>query len=139
MIFHLVNQYLHIKIFRNSQVETYLKIKNIKLWARVGVLEEERELGQLFNLDVFLWANFENCTQNDNIDSTVDYSKLVQILKYQSKKIYCYTIEKYSNEILKVIDEEFKLNRIKIILTKCKPPIMGFDGEVSIVRVFENN
>ena len=80
MIFHLVNQYLHIKIFRNSQVETYLKIKNIKLWARVGVLEEERELGQLFNLDVFLWANFENCTQNDNIDSTVDYSKLVQIL-----------------------------------------------------------
>ena len=27
-------------------METYLKIKNIKLWARVGVLEEERELGQ---------------------------------------------------------------------------------------------
>ena len=139
MIFHLVNQYLHIKIFRNSQVETYLKIKNIKLWARVGVLEEERELGQLFNLDVFLWADFENCTQNDAIHSTVDYSKLVKILKHQSKKIYCYTIEKYSNEILKVIDEEFNLNRIKIILTKCKPPIMGFDGEVSIVRVFENN
>ena len=120
-------------------METYLKIKNIKLWARVGVLEEERELGQLFNLDVFLWADFENCTQNDAIHSTVDYSKLVKILKHQSKKIYCYTIEKYSNEILKVIDEEFKLNSIKIILTKCKPPIMGFDGEVSIVRVFENN
>ena len=120
-------------------METYLKIKNIKLWARVGVLKEERELGQLFNLDVILWADFQNCTENDDIKKTVDYSKLVEILKYQSKKIICFTIEKYSNEILKIIDEEFQLSRIKIILTKCRPPIIGFDGEVSIVRVFENN
>ena len=68
-----------------------------------------------------------------------DYSKLVEILKFQSKKICCFTIEKYSNEILKIIDKEFQLSRIKIILTKCKPPIIGFDGEVSIVRDFENN
>ena len=120
-------------------METYLKIKDIKLWARVGVLKEERDFGQLFSLDVFLWTDFESCTQNDDIKSTVDYSKLVEILKYQSKKICCLTIEKYSNEILKIIDEEFQLSRIKIILTKCKPPITGFDGEVSIVRVFENN
>ena len=120
-------------------METYLKITNIKLWARVGVLEEERKLGQLFSLDIFLWADFKKCTQNDDIKSTVDYSKLVEILKNQSKKICCLTIEKYSNEILKIIDQEFQLSRIKIILTKCKPPIIGFDGEVSIVRDFENN
>ena len=120
-------------------METFLKIENIKLWARVGVLEEERELGQLFNLDVFLWTDFENCTQNDDIKQTVDYSKLIEILKLQSKKINCFTIEKYSNEILKVIGEEFQINRIKIILTKCKPPITGFDGKVSLVRVLENN
>jgi len=118
---------------------TYLKIKDIKLWSRVGVLKEERESGQLFSLDVFLWTDFEKCTLNDDIKSTVDYSKLVEILKKQSVKICCYTIEKYSNEILKIIDKEFELRRIKIILTKCKPPITGFDGKVSIVRVFENN
>ena len=120
-------------------METYLKIKDIELWARVGVLEEERVLGQLFSLDIFLWADFEKCTQNDDIKKTVDYSILVEILKDQSKKICCFTIEKYSNEILKTICEKFKFSRIKIILTKCKPPIIGFDGEVSIVRVFENN
>tara|TARA_Y100000991_G_scaffold193739_1_gene161960 strand:+ start:111 stop:473 length:363 start_codon:yes stop_codon:yes gene_type:complete len=119
-------------------METYLKVKKIKLWSRVGVLEEERVLGQLFSLDVFLWTDFENSTLNDDIKSTVDYSKLVEILKNQSKKINCLTIEKYSNEILKIIDKEFKLSRIKIILTKCSPPIVGFDGEVSIVRVLEN-
>ena len=40
-------------------METFLKIENIKLWARVGVLEEERELGQLFILDIFLWTGLQ--------------------------------------------------------------------------------
>ena len=120
-------------------METFLKIKNIKLWARVGVLDEERELGQLFTLDIFLWTDFEKCTVNDDIEKTIDYSKLVQILKDHSKKIYCFTIEKYSNEILEIIDQEFKLSKVKIILTKCNPPITGFDGRVSIVRILENN
>ena len=139
MIFHPVRCSIHIKIFKTIKMETFLKIENIKLWARVGVLDEERELGQLFMLDIFLWTDFEKCTVNDDIKKTVDYSKLVQILKNQSKKIYCFTIEKYSNAILEVIDQEFKLSKIKIILTKCNPPITGFDGKVSIVRILENN
>ena len=139
MIFHLVSLFILIRIFKFCKVETFLKIENIKLWARVGVLDEERELGQLFSLDIFLWTDFEKCTVNDDIEKTVDYSKLVQILKDQSKKIYCFTIEKYSNSILEIINQEFKLSKIKIILTKCNPPITGFDGKVSIVRILENN
>jgi len=120
-------------------METFLKSENIKLWSRVGVLDEERELWQLFILDIFLWNDFEKCTVNDDIKKTIDYSKLVQILKDQSKKIYCFTIEKYSKEILEIINQEFKLSKVKIILTKCNPPITGFDGKVSIVRILENN
>ena len=139
MIFHLVRLSILIKIFKILMKEAFLKIENIKLWARVGVLDEERILGQLFSLDIFLWTDFENCTVNDDIKKTVDYSKIVQILKDQSKKIYCFTIEKYSNEILEIIDQKFKLSKIKIILTKCNPPITGFDGKVSIVRILEKN
>jgi len=139
MIFQPVKLSIHIKIFKTFLMETFLKIENIKLWARVGVLDEERKLGQLFSLDIFLWTDFEKCTVDDDVKKTVDYSKLIQILKDQSMKIYCFTIEKYSNAILEIIDQEFKLSKIKIILTKCNPPITGFDGKVSIVRIIENN
>ena len=139
MIFHQERLSIRIKIFRILKMETFLKIENIKLWARVGVLDEEREFGQLFILDIFLWTDFEKCSVNDDIEKTIDYSKLVQILKDQSKKIYCFTIEKYSKEILEIIDQEFKLSKVKIILTKCNPPITGFDGKVSIVRILEKN
>ena len=138
MIFHQERLPIHIKIFKNIlKMETFLKIENIKLWTRVGVLDKERKLGQLFSLDIFLWTDFEKCTSNDDVKQTVDYSKLVEILKDQSKKIFCFTIEKYSNAILEIIDSEFKLSKIKIILTKCNPPIIGFDGKVSIVRILE--
>ena len=86
-----------------------------------------------------MWTDFEKCSANDDINKTVDYSKLVEIVKGQSKKIYCFTIEKYSNSNLEIIYKEFKLSKIKIILTKCNPPIIGFDGKVSIVRFLENN
>ena len=119
-------------------METFLQIENIKLWARVGVLDEERRSGQLFSLDIFLWTDFEQCTSNDDVTKSVDYPKLVEILKSQSKKIYCFTIEKYSNAILETIGKEFQFSKIKIILTKCNPPITGFDGKVSIVRILEN-
>ena len=97
-------------------METFLKIENIKLWARVGVLDEERKLGQSFSLDIFLWSDFENCTANDDIKKTIDYSKLVAILKDQSKKIYCFTIEKYSNAILEILKMEtfLKIENIKL-------------------------
>ena len=139
MIFHLERPSTLMRISNFYKMETFLKIENIKLWAKVGVLEEERELGQLFSLDIFLWADFEECTANDDITKTIDYSKLVEILKGQSNKINFFTIEKYSKAILEIIDNEFKLSKIKIILTKCKPPIIGFGGNVSIVRILENN
>ena len=42
--------------------KNFLKIEKIELWTRVGVLEQERKLGQLFNLDILLWSDFDECS-----------------------------------------------------------------------------
>tara|TARA_Y100000589_G_scaffold231365_1_gene218831 strand:- start:607 stop:972 length:366 start_codon:yes stop_codon:yes gene_type:complete len=116
--------------------ETFLEIKNIKIWARVGVLIEERKFGQLFALDVSLWSDFNNCSKTDDLNFTIDYSVLIKEIKTHSMNFSCFTIEKYSSEILKIIVEKFSPKRLKIKLTKCNPPIAGFTGEVSIIRFF---
>tara|TARA_B100000900_G_scaffold287325_1_gene246344 strand:- start:1142 stop:1507 length:366 start_codon:yes stop_codon:yes gene_type:complete len=116
--------------------KNFLKIEKIELWARVGVLEQERKLGQLFNLDILLWSDFDECSENDDLKATIDYSLIIKKVKAHSKKFSCLTIEKYSEEILKIIKSEFNVDRIKIILTKCKPPIEGFQGKVSIVKFY---
>ena len=117
--------------------KNFLKIEKIELWARVGVLEQERKLGQLFNLDILLWSDFDECSENDDIKATLDYSLIIQKVKSHSKNFSCFTIEKYSEEIIKIIRIGFNPDRIKITLTKCRPPIDGFNGKVSIVKYFE--
>ena len=117
--------------------KNFLKIEKIELWARVGVLEKERKFGQLFNLDILLWSDFDECSENDDIKKTLDYSLIIHKVKSHSKNFSCFTIEKYSDEIIKIIQRGFNPDRIKIILTKCQPPIEGFNGKVSIVKFFE--
>ena len=117
--------------------KNFLKIEKIELWARVGVLEQERKYGQLFSLDIFIWSDFDKCSENDNLDTTLDYSLIIKNIKDHSKQVYCFTIEKYSEEIIKIIKDKFNPTKIKIILTKCNPPISGFNGTVSIVKFFE--
>ena len=117
--------------------ETYLKIQNIKLWARVGVLDKEREFGQLFSLDLVLWSDFEKCALTDDVNETIDYSSLISDIKVHSKNFSCKTIEKYSSEILNLVIKRYKPTRLEILLTKCKPPIIGFDGQVTIMKSYE--
>tara|TARA_B100000073_G_C23519351_1_gene487222 strand:+ start:191 stop:553 length:363 start_codon:yes stop_codon:yes gene_type:complete len=119
-------------------METFLKIQDIKFWSRVGVLDSERELGQLFSLDIFLWANFDECSEKDNLATSIDYSILIDLIKNLARNFSCFTIEKFSDEILHTVNQKFKPTRIKIILTKCNPPINGFNGEVSIVKDLKN-
>tara|TARA_B100000674_G_C37918956_1_gene952334 strand:+ start:222 stop:590 length:369 start_codon:yes stop_codon:yes gene_type:complete len=117
--------------------DSFIKIEKLKIWAKVGVLEEERSLGQLFSFDIFLWSDFEKSSQTDDIKDTIDYSNLVADIKDYSKNFSCFTIEKYSYEIMELIKNRYNADRIKIVLTKCHPPIIGFDGNVSIERMFE--
>tara|TARA_Y100001978_G_scaffold194683_1_gene202061 strand:- start:413 stop:775 length:363 start_codon:yes stop_codon:yes gene_type:complete len=118
--------------------DNFLEIENIKIWARVGVLPKEREFGQIFSLNITLWADFDECTQNDDINSTIDYSILINLLKTHAKDFSCKTIEKYSHEISQLIFKRFKPQRLKVSLTKCNPPIIGFNGQVSITRTYES-
>ena len=116
--------------------DTFLEIKDIKIWARVGVFIDERKFGQLFSLDISLWSDFSKCSNTDDLSSTIDYAVLIKDIKTHSINFSCLTIEKYSSEILRIIVKKFNPERIKIKLTKCKPPIAGFTGKVSIIRSF---
>ena len=119
--------------------DTFLKVENIELWARVGFLDKERKFGQLFILDISFWRDFEKCTKNDDLKLTIDYSLLVKELKLHARSFSCFTIEKYSDKLIEIIKEKFDPNKIIISLKKANPPIIGFKGSVSIVRIFEKD
>ncbi len=119
---------------RNSSTLSSISVNNINLWAHVGVLDQERLLGQDFILDFTIWLDIENSSMNDDLKSTIDYSLGVKSLQKLSFKIDCMTIEYFSEKILDELELLYGPLPTEICLTKSSPPIDGFDGSVSITR-----
>jgi len=111
-----------------------IHIKDINLWAHVGVLESERIHGQSFLLDISFWLDLNESSKLDQLDKTIDYSEAIKAIKTLSFEIKCLTIEHFSDQILNLLESLYGPIPIHILLTKCSPPIHGFTGTVLIEK-----
>ena len=117
--------------FHNSSA---IHIKDINLWAHVGVLESERINGQSFVLDISFWLDLEASSKLDKLDKSIDYSEAIKAVQKLSFEINCLTIEYFSDQILNVLESLYGKIPINILLKKCSPPINGFTGSVLIEK-----
>ena len=117
--------------FNHSSV---IHIKDLNLWAHVGVLDSERLHGQSFVLDVSFWLDLEESSKLDKLDKSIDYSEAIKAVQQLSYKINCLTIEYFSDQILNVLESLYGRVPISIKLKKCSPPIDGFNGSVLIEK-----
>jgi len=111
-----------------------IHIKDVNLWAHVGILESERINGQSFVLDISLWLDLDESSKTDNLDKSIDYSKVVKAVQKLSFDIKCFTIEYFSDQILSLLETLCGQVPLKIMLKKCSPPIDGFTGSVLIEK-----
>ncbi len=109
-------------------------MKGLRLWAHVGVLEEERVLGQWFELDFSIWHDMENASATDDLSLSIDYSIGIKELQQLSFEINCFTIESFSEQILNCLENLYGPLPMKVFLRKCSPPVPGFTGVVGIER-----
>ena len=117
--------------FNNSSA---IHIKDINLWAHVGVLESERINGQNFVLDISFWLNLDESSKLDQLDKSIDYSEAIKAVQKLSFEIKCLTIEYFSDQILNVLESLYGQVPMNIMLKKCSPPIHGFSGCVLIEK-----
>ena len=116
------------------QHSSAIHIKDINLWAHVGVLESERINGQNFVLDISFWLNLDESSKLDQLDKSIDYSEAIKAVQKLSFEIKCLTIEYFSDQILNLLESLYGPVPINISLKKCSPPIEGFTGSVLIEK-----
>ena len=117
--------------FHNSSA---IHIKDINLWAHVGILESERINGQSFLLDISFWLDLNESSKLDQLDQSIDYSEAIKAVQKLSFDIKCLTIEYFSDQILNLLESLFGQIPMNIMLKKCSPPINGFTGSVLIEK-----
>ncbi len=112
--------------------EGVIHVSQLKLWSHVGVLEEERINGQWFSLDFSLRLNLDAAAKSDNLEFSADYSLAIKALQSFAFEFYCLTIEHFSEQILLNLEALYGPVPMFIRLSKCSPPVAGFNGSVSV-------
>ena len=118
----------------NNLPSEIIHVKGLRLWAHVGVLEEERLLGQWFELDFSIWIDMKNASTKDDLSLSIDYSLGIKALQQLSFDIRCFTIESFSEQILNCLENLYGPLPMRVLLRKCSAPVPGFTGVVGIER-----
>lgn len=110
-----------------------IKVKNIKLYAYHGCLEEEAKIGSWYRVDVEVKANLKQSAKTDDLKDTVDYVHLNHIVK-EEMAIRSKLLEEVAQRILNRFFKEIKMiTKAKVAVSKINPPIGGNVEEVVII------
>ena len=109
-------------------------VRGLRLWAHVGVLERERQLGQWFELDFSLGWDLAAAGSSDDLSRSLDYSRAIIALQAQARSIRCLTLEHWSEQILSLLEELYGPVPVWLELRKCAAPVPGFSGIVAVQR-----
>ena len=125
---------LHLLITRQLQYinETTMQIKDytielrdVHLYAYHGVMEQERETGAWFTIDILLRIGDFCSLDNDNINGTVSYADVYDIIRTEMAKP-SQLLENVCYRICNRIHRTFsQVTGITITLSKDTPPMGG--------------
>ena len=107
-------------------------VNNIKVYAYHGCLDEEGVIGSDYRVDAVVDVKNKLSHQNDDLNQTVDYSLVTQIV-VEEMAIRSKLIETVAAKIIKRVHNECAHSKhVSITVTKINPPI---DGDVETVSV----
>jgi dihydroneopterin aldolase len=109
-------------------------VRGLRLWAHVGVLEQERLLGQWFELDFSLAWDLAGAGASDQLELSLDYSLAITALQRLAGELRCLTLEHFAERILDCLEQLYGPVPATLELRKCRAPVPGFDGVVVVQR-----
>ena len=114
-------------------------LKNIRLYAFHGCLDEEEKIGSDYVVNLAIDADLNLSSQSDNLKDTVDYVSLHAIVK-EEMSIRSKLLEKVADRILKrILKDHLSVILVKVKVAKINPPIGGNVDEVAIERELDRS
>ncbi len=110
----------------------YITLDKMKFHARHGVLEQERKVGNDFEVSLRLRYPFDKALESDNLADTLNYAAVYDIVAAEMSQPSC-LLEHVAGRIVKSLLSRFPLiERGTVSISKLTPP---FKCEVAAVTV----
>lgn len=100
-------------------------LNNIEIYAYHGVFEVEQKVGQWYIVNLEIDVDFSEAAMNDDLNGTVDYSKLNDIIR-EEMAVKSKLIEHVANRMAtKILDEFPDIESGTLSIAKQNPPVQG--------------
>ena len=110
-----------------------ITVEGIRIFAYHGHLEEEAKLGGQFIVNVWVNADTLEVEKTDDLNDTVDYVKIIDIVKEQMA-IRANMIEVPTKRIVDAILLFKKVTKVKVEVEKIQPPIDANFDKISVTN-----
>ena len=118
-------------------MKSKILLEDIKIYAYHGVLPEEKILGTYYIVNAEIVADITKATETDDLNDTINYALINDII-HAEMKISSELLEHVAGRIIRKIKSEFtQVQKVKVKITKTKPPMKGEMKGVSVE--FEEN
>jgi 7,8-dihydroneopterin aldolase/epimerase/oxygenase len=109
-----------------------IEISGLSLYTHHGASEAEREIGQRLVLDLRLDLGEADATATDEIEDTVDYVEVCQLVALIAQQRSHRTLERLCGTIADRLLGDYELEGVWVKATKPEPPIPLSVDEVSV-------
>ena len=114
------------------QTVVTIEISGLSLFTRHGVTEAEREVGQRLVIDLRLDVGESDATVTDQLEDTVDYAEVCQLVALVAQQRSYRTLERLCSAIADRLLADFELEAVWVKASKPEPPIALPLEEVSV-------
>lgn len=114
-------------------MNTFVELRKIRCYAYHGVAEQERRVGNDYEIYVKVKYPFFEAMETDDLDATLNYATLYEII-YREMMIPSRLLEHVAGRIVRAIQVEFPLSEGGVLrISKQKPPISGDIEGASVI------
>ena len=109
-----------------------ISLEGLAFFAHHGCSEEEQRVGGRYMIDIEITTNVANATIHDDINKTIDYSKVYAVVA-KEMKISSQLLENIAKRIIDSVFIHFsKAQSVKVRVAKLIPPIGGICKSATI-------
>ena len=121
-----------------DEIMSKITIENMEFYAYHGHFEEEQKIGTWFSLDLTMEVDTSKAELTDELEDTVDYSAVYQVVKEQMM-IPSKLLEHVGRRILNAVKERFSdVTDAQLKIRKMNPPLGGKMDFVSLELTMNN-
>jgi dihydroneopterin aldolase len=104
-------------------MEDKIIIKGLHCSVRLGVKKEEQEVKRNCELDFWIYYDLSAAGRSDDLDLTVNYSKVIDIVQSLSQTVQYKLLESFAFRLFEEIFRNTTARRIRLRVKKMNPPI----------------